>query len=159
MQGFTTSEGLYVAKQLLMDDARSFDEVLVYEGAYHRDLVAAPVVIEQDAHELGAAFLGNTRVRTEISSYCTIDDSQIGGERWRSVSVRLTDEALASLDGWIGAADNTVSFKVIVHDRSAHGQPNRALIIASFNLGPDLYLAYVDPSTIPSVPDFADLAA
>lgn len=159
MRGFTTSEGLYLAQPLLLDDARSFDDVLIYEGAYHRDL-AHETITKAPAHSLATAFFGDTVSRNRIGSYCSVDLSQVGGERWRSISVSLTDEAMEALLGRLVTTDDSISFKIIAHDRSQHGQPNRALVIAQHSqiIGSH-YVAYIDPATIPAVPDFADLVA
>jgi hypothetical protein len=144
---YTTPEGFELHRPLLLPDARSFDEVLTYvrewefeEFRKNPDLAPEPRVIgdEQEYRRKGNA----------VGPFCTIDLSQVGGKKHRSVAVVATDATIEAITGRIVTPDDTLSFKLI-----AHKATNRVLVVAQhgYIIGSH-YVAYIDPATIPAYP-------
>lgn len=117
-------------RPLLLPEAERFDEVLQYLGEWNDDATdKRPTMVDGNA----------------VGPYCTIDLTQIGGERWRSISARPSQAARSALVGRIVTPDDRLSFKLI-----AHRQSGRVLVVCEhgYIIGSH-WLAYIDPTTIP----------
>jgi hypothetical protein len=160
---YTTPEGYWLPRRLLLPDARSFADVLEYIGEWSHDwprhpetnATLAPVAprIIRNGPTRGHYYASGTmapRKGNEIGPYCTVDTRQIGAEGPRGLAVRATDAVLAAVAPRIVTPDDSLSFQVIVHGRRDDGREPRALVVLEhgYIIG-DHWLAYVDPATIP----------
>lgn len=170
-QTYTTPEGFELPKPLLMPDARTFADVLDYLGEWNHETMS---------HHAGELPLRNNRpaarylpacgaaaewvrgiadvgglpadppgARNEIGPYCSVDLSQLGGPRFRGIAVRATDAAMEAVSArGIVTPDDHLSFQVIGHQGTG-----RALVILSHGyISGSMWLAYIDPATIPAYP-------
>jgi hypothetical protein len=149
-----TPEGFTLPRPLLLPDARSFADVLTYAGEwdhstmsasgkhYRPELVPAPRLLIP-----GPIVAGRERANV-IGPFCSVDLSQLGGMRHRSIAVTATDAAMEAVAPRIVTPDDHLSFRVI-----GHAGTGRALIILQhgYIIGSH-WLAYVDPATIPAYP-------
>jgi hypothetical protein len=136
-EGFTTPEGHWLPRAILLPDVRSFDEVLTYVREWDYDGMRdgtvprpAPALIDEN----------------EIGPYCTVNAR---GDRYRGIAVQARQNVLDVVAPRIVTPDDHLSFEIIEHkDR------NRALVILSHNyiIGSH-WLAYIDPATIPARPE------
>lgn len=130
-----------IARIVLLPDAHSFADVLEYLGDRKDEREDAAVVAELDGNR--------------ITSYCSVDLSQVGGPRYRSINVKPTEAVLDVVRPRIVTPDDTLSFQIIAHEQSG-----KALVIMQhgYIIGGH-WLAYIDPATIPAPPDPAIEAA
>jgi len=114
-------------------DAESFSDVLEYIGEF---------VYDRDRNGPAVAHIGDN----EISGFCTVDLSQVGGPHHRSIRVRPLAAVLDAVRGRIVTDDDRLSFRII-----AHGSTGRALVILEHgHIIGSHWLAYIDPATIPA---------
>jgi hypothetical protein len=140
--GYTTPEGYWLARPLLIPDARAFSDVLEYvrewdhatmshtSGRIPRpELLPAPSMIE----------------RNEVGPFCSI--SLTSGRR--SVAVVARPAVLDVVAPRIVTDDDHLSFEVIEHKGRG-----RALVTLQhgYIIGSH-WLAYIDPATIPPAPE------
>jgi hypothetical protein len=164
---YTTPEGFELSRPLLLPDARSFSDVLEYLGEWkpeysHRSgrrEEEPPGVRYLSTREtalggtMGALLeMGgmsrDTDAVNEIGPYCSVDLSQLGGPRSRSMAVRATDAVLDAVRPRIVTDDDHLSFELI-----AHADRNRVLVILKHgHISGSHWLAYIDPDTIPAYP-------
>lgn len=154
--GYTTPEGHWLPKPLLLPDARSFADVLEYRGEWDADARPEPRFIPETTPAATAWERSAWRIepgRNEVGPYCTVDLSQLGGKQHRGIAVRATDAVIDAVAPRIGTPDDHLSFSVIGHERSG-----RALVILQhgYIIGDhwvgDHWVAYIDPETIPAYP-------
>lgn len=141
--GYTTPEGHYLARALLLPDVLDFAQVLTYLGEWDSATMsesggkapARPDLVPQPS-KLGNNVLG---------PYCTVDLSQVGGAKHRSMAVHPTQAVLDVVRDRIVTDDDRLSFRII-----AHSGRERALVILEhgYIIGSH-WLAYVDVATIP----------
>lgn len=140
MEMYQTPEGFELSRPLLLPDALSFADVLEYLGEWDRfkDHEPEPRVIGIE--------IGNRRKGNAIGPYCTLE--RVHGVERRTIAVRATDATMNVLDDRIVTDDDTLSFRLIAHERSG-----RVLVILEhgYIIGSH-YLAYIDPATIPAYP-------
>lgn len=131
--GWTSPEGFWLHRPVLLPGVRSFAEVLEYVGEW----------IHRPGHEpepAVAVVYGN-----EISPYCSVSQA---GDRHRGISVKPRDVALDAVRGRIVTDSDRLSWKVIVHE-----DRGRALVILEHgHIIGSHWLAYVDADTIPARP-------
>jgi hypothetical protein len=159
--GYTTPEGYWLPRPLLLPDARSFSDVLEYCGEWtdfpRHPRTNAPLVpvkprIIDHGYSSGHYYATGTespRRGNEIGPYCTSDTRQIGGKAHRGIVVRATDAVIDVVTPRIVTPDDCLSFQVIAHGN--RGREPRALVILShgYIIGSH-WLAYIDPGTIPA---------
>jgi hypothetical protein len=162
--GYTTPEGHWLPKPLLMPDARGFADVLEYVAEWDNETMShrsghlpadsprpEPRYLPETTPEASAwekQAWRTTHGRNEIGPYCSVDLSQLGGPRHRSIAVRATDAVMQALAPRVVTPDDHISFNLI-----GHGDRGRVLVIAqhSYIIG-DHWLAYIDPATVPAYP-------
>lgn len=138
-EGYTTPEGHWLPKRLLLPDARSFTDVLTYIGEWDTSwtmtvegqrVAPRPVLVE-----------GN-----EVGPFCTTRNFP---RRHRSLAVHPTEAVVAALAERVVTSDDHMHFELVLHPHH-----DRALVIASHgHIIGDHWLAYIDPSTIPDPPE------
>jgi hypothetical protein len=159
--GYTTPEGYWLPRGLLLPDARSFSDVLEYHGEWrdfprHPDTNAAlapvaPRIIGNGGtgHYYATGSI-EPRRGNEIGPYC-----MTRGFPWRhrSLVVRATDAVIEAVTPRIVTPDDCLSFEIILHANRDDGREPRALVILNhgYIIGSH-WLAYIDPSTIPAAP-------
>lgn len=136
--GFTTAEGHWLPKPLLLPDARRFEDVLEYIGEWD---TAWTMTLEAQRRAPEPTVLNGNH----LGPYC-----QTQGFPWRhrSLAVRPTEATVAVLGDRIVTDDDHMHFGLVLHtDR------DRVLVTLSYGaiIG-SIWLAYVDPSTIPPLP-------
>lgn len=140
---------------ILLPEIDSFSDLLEYvsewdhETMSHRDGVLpneSPRLVDEryKPREIGC---------NNVGPFCTVDLSQLGGIRSRSIAVRATDaviEAVAPriVTPGIVTPDDDLSFKII-----GHKHDGRALVILQHGyISGSHWLAEIDPATIPTYP-------
>ncbi len=140
--GYTTPEGHYLSRPLLLPDVLDFAQVLTYLGEWDNDTMTPragvtprPDLVPQPSK------IGNN----ELGPYCTADLSQVGLAKHRAMAVHPTQAVLDVVRDRIVTDDDHLSFKII-----AHRDRNRALVILEHGhiLGSH-WLAYIDTDTLP----------
>jgi hypothetical protein len=144
-------------KPLYMPEAKTFADVLEYHGEWnhswprHPETNATIAPVEPryipETTPAGTAWersAWRSDGRNEIGPFATV---QPRGEKRRSIAVRATDATIAAMTPVIVTPDDHLSFEIIEH---ADG---RALVLAShgYIIG-SIWLAYIDPATIPPYP-------
>lgn len=157
--GYTTPEGFWLARPLLMPDARRFDEVLTLAGewSHARGYVppCEPVRLPAGGKggEIIAALIGppDPDDRNEIGPFGVIEYPH--GSRRRPIAARPTAATLEAIAArGLVTPDDHLSWRVIVHP-ARDDRPSRALMILEHGaINGSLWLAYVDPETIPPYP-------
>jgi hypothetical protein len=131
-EGWTSPEGFWLYRPVLLPDARSFDDVLEYEGEWDYGNREVPFV---------AQIHGN-----EISPYCSI---RTGSGGYRGIKVRPRPGFYALVQDRIVTDSDRLSFEVVVHP-----ERERALVILEHgHIIGSHWLAYVDAATIPAKPE------
>ena len=159
--GYTTPEGFWLARPLLMPDARSFADVLTLRGewSHARGYVPPCEPVRMPAGgkggEIIAALIGppDPRDRNEIGPFGVIETLDCTGPRRRAVALEPTPAALEAIAArGLVTSDDRLSWQIIIHP-ARDDRPSRALVILSHGaiIG-SLYVAYVDPATIPPYP-------
>lgn len=124
-------------RPILLPNARDFSEVLSYVGEWVQSKPG------QGCDEAN----GKPRKigENEIGPFATVDLSQVGGERHRSIAVRATDATIEAVAPRIVTEDDHLSFQLIAHrDRRVLVVLQHGYIIGSH------WIAYIDPATIPA---------
>lgn len=159
-EGWTSPEGLWLPKPVHMPDARNFSDVLTYFDEWDSGKtwdhharwlrVDGTEVVNRPRTAKGNPRLGSNGVN-QIGPYCMTQNYPSG---YRSMVVRATDAAMeAIVKRGIVTPDDTLSFKVVIHNREDTDQ-QRALVILEhgYILG-SIWLAYVNADTIPPRPE------
>lgn len=165
--GYTTPEGHWLAKPLLLPEVRTFAELFEQSAPWPRGMnVNSPIeprrliadgagartlhAILDIGREIGVEWReqGDPRDRgNEIGPYCsfkrvTRDHRQ---HRGQSLAVRCTDAVMDAIAPRIVTPDDHLSFEII-----EHADRGRALVIAQHGqiIGGH-WLAYINPETVP----------
>ena len=144
--GYTTPEGFWLARPLLMPDARSFADVLTLRGEWSHARGYVPPCEPVRLPAGGAD-------RNEIGPFGVIETLDGTGPRRRAVALEPTAAALDAIAArGLVTPDDHLSWAIIIHP-ARDDRPSRALVILEHGaiIG-SLWLAYVDPETIPPYP-------
>jgi hypothetical protein len=131
----TALEGIAQSgRRLLLPDVTDFADVLEYLGEYqYRD--------RRGESATGAIIGGNI-----VSTFCSVDLSQLEGPKHRTIEVRPTELAVTAVAPRIVTDDDRMAWKII-----AHRDTGLALVILEHGqiIGSH-WVAYIDPATIPA---------
>ena len=136
---YTTPEGFELHKPLLMPDARSFADVLTAERAWDFATMNHKNGLPQAESPEDIRLPGLERI---VSRFCSV---RMAGHR-NHLQVTPTDATLALLAGDQFSFFDRIGFEAILHESN-----NRVLIVANASgIIASRWIAYVDPSTVPT---------
>lgn len=141
---------------ILLPDVHTFGELLEYCGEWLPEMTgrngepSTPGVDPRYIPDEPVKSWRNdgSRVQNEIGPFCTIDLSQLGGPKHRSIVVRATDAVLEAVAPRIVTDDDHLSFRLIGHKHTG-----RVLVVLQHgHISGSHWLAEIDPATIPEYP-------
>lgn len=155
-EGYRTPEGFWLHRPLLLPDVRDFAEIATYvrewdfETMSHRngviprpDLVPAEVPVGWSRFDGPVSDAPRHPKCNVISPFCSVSNRRNG------MAITVTDLVVDAVKNRLVTSDDRLGLKIVVHESN-----NRGLVILEhgYIIGSH-WLAYIDPATIPPVPE------